>query len=273
MTRAIHFLIRLFGPLLLVLHVQAEAEAATPAVSDWNGYQRLDFAVAGRAGLLVRPKTPAPGNPWIWRTEFFGHEPQADLALLGLGFHVAYLDMQDLYGAPVATEAMNGFYDFLTKNYELSAKVLVEGFSRGGLFAFNWATQRPNQIAGLYVDAPVCDFKSWPGGKGVGPGSPLDWQKLLKVYGLTEAQAMVYDKNPVDTLAPLAKARVPIFAVVGAADEAVPLSENIDIVEQRYQALGGEIQVIRKPGGKHHPHSLPDPKPIVDFAVACYPVK
>lgn len=84
---------------------------------------------------------------------------------------------------------------------------------------------------------------------------------------------MVYDKNPVDTLAPLAKARVPIFAVVGAADEAVPLSENIDIVEKRYQALGGKIQVIRKPGGKHHPHSLPDPKPIVDFAVACYPVK
>lgn len=261
---------------------QAEAEAAklmldyraaTPAVSAWKGYQRLDFAVAGRAGLLVRPKTPAPGNPWIWRTEFFGHQPQADLALLGLGFHVAYLDLQDLYGAPVATEAMNRFYDFLTKNDGLSEKVLVEGFSRGGLFAFNWATQRPNQVAGLYLDAPVCDFKSWPGGKGVGPGSPSDWQKLLKVYSLTEAQAMVYDKNPVDTLAPLAKARVPIFAVVGAADEAVPLSENIDIVEKRYQALGGKIQVIRKPGGKHHPHSLPDPKPIVDFAVACYPVK
>ena len=247
--------------------------AATPAVSAWKGYQRLDFTVAGRAGLLVRPKTPAPGKPWIWRTEFFGNQPQADLALLGLGFHLAYLDLQDLYGAPVAIEPMNGFYDSLTKNYGLSEKVVLEGFSRGGLFAFNWATQRPNQVAGLYVDAPVCDFKSWPGGKGVGPGSPPDWQKLLKVYGLTEAQAMVYDKNPVDTLAPLAKARVPIFAVVGAADEAVPLSENIDIVEKRYQTLGGKIQVIRKPGGKHHPHSLPDPKPIVDFVVGCYPVK
>ena len=45
------------------------------------------------------------------------------------------------------------------------------------------------------------------------------------------------------------------------------VSENIDVVEKRYRELGGKIKVIRKPGGKHHPHSLVDPKPIVDFAV------
>jgi pimeloyl-ACP methyl ester carboxylesterase len=139
--------------------------------------------------------------------------------------------------------------------------------SRGGLFAFNWAALRPANVAGLYVDAPVCDFKSWPGGKGKGPGSPGDWQNLLKVYGFTEEQALAYDKNPVDNLAPLAKAGIPILAVIGDADEAVPVSENIDIVEKRYQELGGKIKVIRKPGCKHHPHSLVDPKPIVDFAV------
>ena len=31
------------------------------------------------------------------------------------------------------------------------------------------------------------------------------------------------------------------------------------------EALGGEIVLIVKPGGKHHPHSLKDPTPIVDF--------
>lgn len=81
---------------------------------------------------------------------------------------------------------------------------------------------------------------------------------------------VAYDKNPIDTLAPLAKARVPILAVVGDADKTVPVSENIDIVGKRYQALGGKIQVIRKPGCDHHPHSLPDPAPIVDFVVGCY---
>ena len=235
--------------------------------TSWNGYERLDFTVGGRAALLVRPKSAAPGTPWIWRTEFFGHEPQADIALLGKGFHVAYIDVQNLYGAPVALAAMDQFYDHLTGAFGLSKKPVLEGMSRGGLFAFNWAARHPDQVAGLYVDAPVCDFKSWPGGKGVGPGSSGDWQNLLKAYGFTEAQALAYDKNPVDNLAPLAQAHVPIFAVIGSADEVVPVSENIDVVEKRYLALGGNIQVIRKPGNKHHPHSLKDPTPIVDFAL------
>ena len=176
--------------------------------------------------------------------------------------------MTNLYGAPVAMEIMDRYYKRLTEQHGLSAKPVLEGLSRGGLFAFNWASLRPGNVAGLYVDAPVCDFKSWPGGKGLGPGSPEDWQRLLKVYGFTDEQALAYDKNPVDTLAPLAKAGIPIFAVIGAADEAVPVSENIDIVENRYKELGGTSTVIRKPGGKHHPHSLVDPTPIVAFAVS-----
>jgi alpha-beta hydrolase superfamily lysophospholipase len=117
------------------------------------------------------------------------------------------------------------------------------------------------------VDAPVCDFKSWPGGKGTGPGSAVDWERCLKAYGFNEEQAIKYELNPVDNLSPLAKAKIPILAVIGDADEVVPVPENIDIVEKRYLALGGPIKVIRKPGGKHHPHSLKDPQPIVDFVL------
>lgn len=59
---------------------------------------------------------------------------------------------------------------------------------------------------------------------------------MLDVYGLTEGQAFAWEKNPVDNPAPLAKA-------------------------------GGTIRVIRKPGADHHPHSLKDPAPIVDFVL------
>jgi pimeloyl-ACP methyl ester carboxylesterase/lysophospholipase L1-like esterase len=247
--------------------VARAGDSAPAKLSRWSGYDRLDFTVDGRAALVVRPKAPAHGSPWIWRTEFFGHEPQGDIALLGRGFHIAYVDVQNMYGAPVAMKHMDQFYAQITGAFKLSPKPVLEGFSRGGLFAFNWAALHPDRVAGLYVDAPVCDFKSWPGGKGVGPGSPGDWQTLLKVYGFTEAQALAYDKNPVDNLTPLARAHIPILAVIGDADEVVPVGENINLVETRYQALGGKIQVIRKPGGKHHPHSLTDPAPIVDFAV------
>ena len=238
---------------------------AESETSLWHGYQKLDFEFDGRPCLLVKPKTPAPGNPWIWRTEFFGHEPQADLALLALGYHVAYMDLQNMYGAPVAMGHMDNFYDHLVMEYRLSPKVFLEGFSRGGLFAFNWAARHPHQVAGLYVDAPVCDFKSWPGGKGQGKGSPEDWERCKEVYGLSEEDALAYEFNPINNLQALAEAKIPILSICGDADDVVPLAENTAIVEKRYKELGGRIQVIIKPGVGHHPHSLPDPKPIVDF--------
>jgi pimeloyl-ACP methyl ester carboxylesterase len=233
--------------------------------SQWNGFDRYDFSVDGRDCLVVVPKAAAPGRPWIWRTEFFGHEPQADLALLNKGFHVVYLDVQDMYGAPVAIKHMDAFYDGLVGRRGLSKKTVLEGFSRGGLFAFNWAAAHPDRVACIYVDAPVCDFKSWPGGKGKGGGSPDDWRKCLQAYGLSEAEAMAYQHNPIDNLKPLAKAGVPLIHVVGDADEVVPLEENTAIVEKRYKELDGKITVIVKKGVGHHPHSLKDPAPIVDF--------
>jgi pimeloyl-ACP methyl ester carboxylesterase len=234
----------------------------------WKGFKRADFVVAERKCIVVSPKVAAPGRPWIWRTEFFGNEPHADSALLTKGYYLVYIDVQNMYGAPVALDLMDQFYAYLIKNYQLNKKTVLEGFSRGGLFAFNWAALHPDKVACIYGDAPVCDFKSWPGGKGHGPGSPKDWQKLLAVYGFTEEQAMAYKLNPVDNLAPLAKAQIPVLIVCGDADKTVPVDENAFVVEKRYKELGGEIKVIVKPGADHHPHSLKNPAPIVDFIMA-----
>jgi fermentation-respiration switch protein FrsA (DUF1100 family) len=78
---------------------------------------------------------------------------------------------------------------------------------------------------------------------------------------------MTYKFNPIDNLAPLAKAGAPLLHVVGDADNIVPLEENTAIVEKRYKELGGQITVIVKKGISHHPHSLQDPAPIVDFVL------
>ena len=48
-------------------------------------------------------------------------------------------------------------------------------------------------------------------------------------------------------------------------DKVVPVSENTAVIEKRYLELKAPIKVIHKPGVGHHPHSLKDPKPIVDF--------
>lgn len=243
------------------------ATAALAANSLWNGFEQRKFVVDGRDCLLVLPHTPAAGKPWIWRTEFFGHEPQADLALLSNGFHAAYMNVQNMYGAPVALDHMDKFYAHLTKEFGLSPKTVLEGFSRGGLFAFNWAARNPDKVAAVYADAPVLDFKSWPGGKGKGKGSAGDWKRCLDVYGLTEEQALAYKLNPVDNLAAMAKAKIPILSVCGEADKTVPIDENTRLAEKRYKELGGLFEVIAKPNCDHHPHSLKDPKPIVEFVL------
>jgi pimeloyl-ACP methyl ester carboxylesterase len=162
---------------------------------------------------------------------------------------------------------MNRFYEQVVKAHGLSQKVVLEGLSRGGLFAFNWAAKHPDKVAALYVDAPVCDFKSWPAGKGKGKGAPADWKRCMEAYGLTEEEALAYPHNPIDNLKPLAEKKIPILAVCGDADDVVPLAENMEIVRKRYEALGGEVKMIVKPGIGHHPHSLPDPAPIVDFVL------
>ena len=147
----------------------------------------------------------------------------------------------------------------MTSEHGLSEKVALEGMSRGGLIIYNWAKKNPEKTLCIYGDAPVLDFKSWPGGKGKGKGSKGTWEKCLQVYGLTEIEAKTFRGLPLYGLESLAKQKVPLFHVVGQADTIVPVEENTDLLEKSYKALGGSIKVIRKEGVGHHPHSLKDP--------------
>ncbi len=238
--------------------------------SQWEGFDRYDFAVDGKPAIVVVPKQALPGKPWAWRGEFFGAFPNADIALVGKGFHLAYLGVPNLFGSPDAVASWNAFYRELTAKYGLARKVALIGLSRGGLYCYNWAVANPEKVACIYADAAVCDFKSWPGGKpkglGKGNGSAPEWENVLKAYHFkSDAEAIAYDKNPIDSLQPLADAGVPLLHVYGDADDVVPWNENTGVVAERYRKLGGSITLIPKAGIGHHPHGLADPSPIVDF--------
>ena len=127
----------------------AAAVAAPARESSWQDMKRLDFTVAGRPALVIVPDKPLPGNPWIWRTEFFNAFPAADIALAKKGFHIGYINMENMYGSPDAMKLMDAYYDYMTREYRLDPKPVLEGLSRGALFAFNWASRNPEKVAGL----------------------------------------------------------------------------------------------------------------------------
>jgi pimeloyl-ACP methyl ester carboxylesterase len=226
-----------------------------------------EFTVGGRQCKVVAPTQVDPGRPWIWRARFFGVEPQTDQALLARGFHVAYMDVAGLFGAPGAVAIWDGFYEFLTEQHGMSKRPALEGFSRGGLIVYNWAIANSERVACIYADAPVCDIRSWPGGRGVGDGSPEMWTQCLAAYGLSEDKVDQFTGNPIDNLAPLAESGIPLLHVCGGADTSVPFDENTAVLADRYRQLGGSIEVILKKDCGHHPHSLEDPQPIVDFVL------
>jgi lysophospholipase L1-like esterase len=234
-------------------------------ISNFYGYVCADFTFNGRKAKIVQPRRVAEGKPWIWRARFWGVEPQTDIALLDRGFHVVYCDVSELFGNAEAIEIWNKFYDRLIRA-GLSKKACMEGFSRGGIYVYNWAAQNADKVACVYVDAPVLDVKSWPGGKGSGKGSPAEWDKFKKDYGYTsDSAAVTFKGNPIDKVAEIVQGGYPMLHVVGDADDVVPVNENTAIFEQKVLALGGKIQVIHKPGVNHHPHSLANPTLIVDF--------
>ncbi len=233
----------------------------------FEDYNQFKFSFEGHSAKIIYPKYQNAEQTWIWRARFWGHEPQTDLALLRRGFYVVHIDVADLYGNQEAVALWNRFYQFLIKKYPLNTKCVLEGLSRGGLIVYNWAAENTDKVACIYADAPVCDIKSWPGGQGKGEGSPLDWEKCLSAYGLTEETVADFKGIPLYNCVKVAQAGIPVLHVCGDSDTAVPMEENTTILAKNFREAGGTIEVMVKKGVGHHPHSFEDPAPIVEFII------
>ena len=231
----------------------------------WNGFVKIEFKYKKRDVIVVFPNI-TPNKKWIWRTEFFDAYPYADIELVSKGYTLAYYRISDMYGCPAAVELMNDFHSFFTEKYEMQYQPVLFGFSRGGLYAYNFACKYPEKVSAIYFDAPVLDIRSWPGGLFEGKGDFKLWQDCLKSYGHKNTEeAMRY--NFEERLDALKEANVPIIIVAGEKDDIVPFSENGAILKEFYEKNGITIESILIEKRKHHPHSLKNPERIVDFIV------
>lgn len=230
-------------------------------------YVMHEFELDGCSCVVAEPPEPKPGRNWVWKAEFFHAFPKFEIEMLERGFYLCFMSVGNTFGCPDAMKHFDMFYRELTSKYGFSEKPVLLGLSRGGLYIYNWACANPSCAGALYGDNPVCDFKSWPGGKGRGPGSPDDWKKLMSDYHFRdEAEALAYP-SPIDNVGILLKAGVPLVHAAGLDDEVVPFEENTAVMERRVAELGGKLTVFRHPGG-HHPHGLDDPRPLADWIEA-----
>ena len=226
-------------------------ESRGPKRLEQYGFTRLSFRVAGAPAFIILPAKQAESGrrPWAWYAPTIGAYPNRNNGwllsrLLQRGFAVCGVNVGESYGSPKGVKTCDAFYEHVVKEYGLSPKACLLPQSRGGLMLYNWAASGDNArrvacIGGIY---PVCDLRSWPG-----------LARACPAYGLTAEQLgeRLADHNPIDRLAPLARAKVPILHLHGDADTVVPLGPNSQELIRRYQALGGRAELIIIPGKGH----------------------
>ncbi len=238
-------------------------------VTDWKGFKKYEFKYSDRQAWYVEPQQALPGKPWVWRAHFPNWHTDMDSILLSRGFHIAYINANDLYGHPKAMQVWDDFYGHLISDKGFSPKVALEGVSRGGLYVYGWAKRNPDKVSCIYAEAPVCDPRSWPGGKGKGEGAPKQWAEWLALYGLTDTQATSFTDYPIQDLKGLAAYKVPILHVVGLSDEVVPVAENTELLVSQYIKLGGPAAVYPMTRGpqklKGHHFEIENPEKLADF--------
>ena len=184
---------------------------------------------------------------------------------------MVFCDVANLFGAPSAISRWENAYDF-TQQIGLHNKPVLEGMSSGCLPIHNWAVKHPDKTAGIIGDNCVMDITSWPAGFGKGKGSKNTWETCKKAYGFTsDEEAKNFKLNPVNTIAKLADAKIPVLYLIADKDTEVPHDENSAKAARTLNGIKDydKLKVIDKPGLGHHPHSLPNPEPIVQFALEC----
>ena len=225
------------------------------------------FLVRDHIAFVIPPPAKSTDGPipWVWYAPtlrglpsdaekwMFERFTQAGIAIAGM-------DVGESYGSPAGRALYSALYDELTKRRGFAPKAVLLGRSRGGLMTLSWAADNVDKVAGFAGIYPVCNLASYPG-----------LTNASRAYRMTpqELSTRLTEHNPIDRLASLAKAGVPLFAIHGDSDKTVPLEANSGEMHKRYEALGGKMQLIVPAGQGHNMWSgFFESQELLDFVIA-----
>ena len=232
----------------------------------WNGFEQQDFEFDGKKATVVIPDIKVESPVLAIKTEYWNAFPEVETELLKKGFYLCFIENDSRWGGDIDLDRKAEFVKFVTDKYSLSPKCVPVGMSCGGLIAIKFAAKYPDLVACIYVDAPVLNYMSCPCGFGVGDACCEDFPEIFDALGLKNISELIcYTDMPMHRLPDLVASRIPAVMVAGGSDKTVPYGENGILLEKAYKENGIDLEVFIKPGCGHHPHGLPDPKPIADF--------
>ena len=231
------------------------------------------FRVADHEAFLIEPETAerrdgmrlrAVPRAWVWYTPTLPGLPGPEerwmfRRFLDAGIAIAGVDAGESYGSPDGNRVFDAFFREIIRHRGLGPRAVFLARSRGGLMAFNWASEHPRSVAGIAGIYPVCNLASYPGLAKAAPAYHLDPEAL---------QRHLARYNPLDRLRPLARARVPLFLLHGDVDTLVPLSANSGELAARYRALSGPVELQIARGQGHNMWSgFFECEPLVEFVI------
>lgn len=256
----------IFTPLIVALGLASAAAAGVPRKLQLPGET---FQVQNHRAFIFLPaegKRSDP-QPWIFyaptlpaypdEAERWMHEQ-----FLAAGIAVAGIDAGEAYGSPASQKLFDAFYQELTEKRGFAKKLCLLGRSRGGLWVSSWALAHPERITGIAGIYPVFDFRTYPGLAAAAPA-----------YGLSTEQlnARSAELNPIERIAQLAHAGVPMTLIHGDSDKVVPLERNSAEVARRYRAAAAgslvKLIVLKGQGHSYYEGFFHSPE-IVDFAIS-----
>lgn len=231
----------------------------------WKEFKRLDFKFKGRDAILIVPENPTPNKNWLFKTEYFGAFPSFEIEMVKRGFYIAHIQNKTRWCLPEDTDIKAEFSEFLISEFGLNNKCIPVGMSCGGMQAVYFAAKYPQYVKAMYLDAPVLNLLSCPGGIGMAENGFMD--EFRNATGMDYTDLINYRNHPVDNINKLIEAKIPVFLICGDSDKIVPYEENGMQLSIAYKNAGADITEVLKLGCDHHPHGLQDNTPLINFVL------
>ena len=228
------------------------------------GFERIRFEFEDCIAWVVEPAKPAAGSPWVWCMEwpsaFQRNTGVRELLSAGyrwVTFNPAYARNRKPH-AGNQNDAMiakrNRFQKFLVSELGLEPKCCLVGMSWGGFYSVRYASEHPECVKAMYLDAPLLDFSTLSSFRKSG------W-KYLKEFYPQITQNYVGANDPMQSVSAaraerIAKAKIPVLLIYGAADTVVPAESNCLRFADAFEKAGGHLKLWRDNHRGHHPHGL-----------------